>query len=121
MIPLPCAAAPWTAARSLANGFVPVVSESIPRRVGHVSVCGVPPRESGRDGQPGIRFPTPPSSSETTALIRWLQCLQALAAGASNKTPARCCPRASALDSQLLPFPCPASPTFAGERANHIL
>src|ERR1700746_3618766 len=63
-------AAPWTAARSLENGFLPAASESSPRRVGHVSASGAPPRESELDGQPGIRFPTPPSSSETTALIR---------------------------------------------------
>src|SRR6516165_8992653 len=40
---------------------------------------------------------------------------------AENKTPAPGCLRASVLGSPLLPFLCPTSPTFAGERANHIL
>src|SRR5215470_6029781 len=114
-------AAPGLAARSPENDLLPAASESSPHRAGHVSVCGVPLHESGRDGRPDIRFPTPPATSETTALVRWLQCLRALAAGASNKTPARCCLRAAKLDSLLLPLWCPASPTFAGERVSRIL
>jgi hypothetical protein len=38
-----------------------------------------------------------------------------------NKTPARCRLRASESSSRLRPLRCPASPTSAGERANHIL
>jgi hypothetical protein len=35
--------------------------------------------------------------------------------------PTRCHLRAPESNSRLLPFPCPASLTFAGERVNHIL
>src|SRR6516164_4690648 len=114
-------AAPWRASRSLGNGFRPAVLELIPHRVDHVFACGVRLRESWQHPQLGIRFPILPAGSETNAWVRWLRSPPAPGAEAEHKTPAPGRLRASAFDSQILRFECRASPTSAGEHANHIL
>src|SRR5580658_2014372 len=113
--------APGKASRSPESGFPPAASESSPHRADHVSASGARLLESSPDDQPGIRFPALPSGSQTTASIPWLPCPHAPGVEAWNKTLAPCCLRASESHSRPLPLRCPASPTFAGERASHIL
>src|SRR5215831_11568456 len=95
--------------------------ESTPHRADHASASSVLRHESLQDGRPDIRSPVRPSSFETTASIRRLRCPPTPGAEAENRTLVLRCLRASPSDSLLLPFPCPTSPTIAGDCANHIL
>src|ERR1700692_2684201 len=113
--------APSKAAKSTESGSPPSASESNPHLADHVSASVARPPVHSLGDQPGIRFPARPSGSKTIASIHWLQSLLALGVEACNKTPARCCLRASESDSQSLPLWCPASLAFAGEHASHIL
>src|SRR5258707_2752656 len=97
------------------------MTEASPRLADHVSAFVARPLESLPDDQPDIRFRVLPSGLQTTALIQCLRFPHAPGVEAWNKTPACCCLRASESSSLLLPLLCLASPTPAGERANHIL
>src|SRR6202041_476824 len=100
-------AAPWKVTRSPESGLPPTASELTPHLADHVSASGVRQRESSPDGRPGIRFPVPPSGSQTTASIPWLRYPRAPGVAARNKTLARC--RLRAWELALLPLPlwCP--------------
>src|SRR5262249_8668960 len=114
-------AVPGWASKSPESVFPPAASESARRRVDHVSACGVPQRGFSQRPPPGIRFLILPTALKTTAWVQSLRCQRVRVAEARHKTPAVPCLRASACDSPLLRLPCRASPTSAGERANHIL
>src|SRR5262249_14078970 len=64
-----------------------------------------------------LKLPAPPGGSQTTASIPWLRSPLASGVGARNKTPAHCRLRAGESPPLSLPWWCPTSPTFAGERA----
>src|ERR1700728_1151506 len=114
-------AVPSKAARSTENGFPLTVLEVTRHLAGHVSVGGVRPLESSPDDPPDNRYRVLPSGSKTTSSIRSLRYLPAPDWEASNKTPAHDRLRGPECRSQLLPSRCLASPTFAGEHANHML
>src|SRR6202167_2905805 len=114
-------AVPSKAAKSKENGFRPATLKAARNLADRASVGGVRRLESSPDDLPGSRSPVLPSGAKTTSSIRLLRYLHAPDLEAWNKTPARCRLRAPESGSQLLPSRCRASPTFAGERANHIL
>src|ERR1700691_2139332 len=114
-------AVPSKAARSMENGFRPTTLKAARHLADHASVGGVRRLESSPDGRPDSRFLVLPSGAKTTSSIRSLRCLLVPDREASNKTPSHFRLRAPESGSQLLPSRCLASPTFAGERANHIL
>src|ERR1700678_1814887 len=114
-------AVPSKVARSKENGFRPTTLKAARHLADHASVGGVRRLESSPDDQPGSRSPALPSGAKTTSSIRSLRCLLVPDREASNKTPAHFRLRAPESGSQPLRSRCPASPTFAGEHANHIL
>src|SRR5277367_1493691 len=114
-------AVPSKVAKSKENGFRPATSKAARHLADRASVGGVRPLESSPDDQPGSRSLVLPSGAKTTSSIRSLRCLLVPDREAWNKTPARFSLRAPESGSPLLPSRCPASPTFAGEHANHNL
>src|ERR1700678_11131 len=114
-------AVPAKVAKSKENGFRPATLKAARHLADHASVCGVRPLESSPDDRPDSRSPVLPSGAKTTSSIRLLRYLHAPDLEAWNKTPARCRLRAPESGSQFPLSRCLASPTFAGEHANHIL
>jgi hypothetical protein len=69
-----------------------------------------------------VRRVPPPQLRETAAAIAsFTHPPHSPGAEARNKTPARCCLRASESWSPTLPLWCLVAPPFAGKRASHIL
>src|SRR6202167_4211081 len=114
-------AAPSRAARSTESGFRPTTLKAARHLADHASVGGVRRLESSPDDQPDSRSPVLPSGAKTISSIRSLRCLHVPDRAAWNKTPSPFRLRAPESGSQPLRSRCPASPTFAGEHANHIL